>query len=60
MLMDLIRKVRDAVTGKHIADALHRVDRMDQRNREVKEELKEMQERTDRLRELVKDMRGPP
>lgn len=60
MLMDLIQKALDAIKGKPVHDALHRVERMERRQQEVKKELSEVKERTDRLHELVRDMRGPP
>jgi hypothetical protein len=60
MLMRMIQKVTDALSGKTEHDTLRRVEDIEQRHREVSDELEQVLRRTDRLRDLVTKMREPP
>jgi hypothetical protein len=59
MIMDAIHKLVSAIRSNSTHDALHRIDELEGRHREIKHQLSNIEMRTDALYHLVEGMKGP-
>lgn len=60
VLSDWMHRIAHMLKNDPTSDVLSSVEKLEEQNKEVAQDLEHVQQRTDRLRYLVTVMRGPP
>ncbi len=58
--MSLIQKALDLVAGRHVEKTLRHIEDIDKQQAEVRHDIDEIREHTDRLYRLILKMKQPP